>query len=223
MGRRRLMSANSSFVMPPYRSADGRSARFMLWLTGHKWCGRCEQALPFAAFLVDRSKRDGLRSQCRECENASKRVENMSAEQIERQRARCRVENRSAAQREQHRKSSAAWALANPDKVLAKEQRRRAAKAGAPTDGHTAAELSAVLDERGLERCHYCGDVPEHIDHVKAIADGGAHAVANLVPACASCNSSKNAADVFDWLARRDPELLAAVDAAFGVGLGTPR
>lgn len=46
--------------------------------------------------------------------------------------------------------------------------------------------------------CHYCGD---HIanasdrttDHIIAITNAGKHTVDNLVPACRSCNSRKNA------------------------------
>lgn len=33
----------------------------------HKWCNGCEQALPVAAFSVDRSRARGLANRCREC------------------------------------------------------------------------------------------------------------------------------------------------------------
>lgn len=41
--------------------------------------------------------------------------------------------------------------------------------------------------------CWMCGGVADTVDHVKPIARGGAHILANLRPACRSCNSSKNA------------------------------
>lgn len=34
---------------------------------GHKWCFRCAQALPFAAFYADRTRPDGCSCGCRRC------------------------------------------------------------------------------------------------------------------------------------------------------------
>jgi 5-methylcytosine-specific restriction endonuclease McrA len=39
--------------------------------------------------------------------------------------------------------------------------------------------------------CWMCGGRAETIDHVKPIAKGGAHMLANLRPACLACNSRK--------------------------------
>lgn len=39
--------------------------------------------------------------------------------------------------------------------------------------------------------CWMCGGPFEHIDHVKPLAAGGPHILANLRPACAPCNLSK--------------------------------
>jgi 5-methylcytosine-specific restriction endonuclease McrA len=39
--------------------------------------------------------------------------------------------------------------------------------------------------------CWVCGGAKEHVDHVKPLNKGGAHCLANLRPACASCNASK--------------------------------
>lgn len=43
-------------------------------------------------------------------------------------------------------------------------------------------------------RCWMCGGVFQHVDHVKPIAAGGPHLLANLRPACAPCNQRKNRA-----------------------------
>ena len=49
--------------------------------------------------------------------------------------------------------------------------------------------------------CAYCGCKPEKItlDHVNPKANGGMTVRSNLVPACASCNVSKNHCDVWQW------------------------
>ena len=49
--------------------------------------------------------------------------------------------------------------------------------------------------------CAYCGCEPEKItlDHVVPKAKGGTTDRANLVPACACCNVSKNHCDVWAW------------------------
>lgn len=49
--------------------------------------------------------------------------------------------------------------------------------------------------------CAYCGCEPEKItlDHVTPKAKGGTTDRANLVPACAECNVSKNHCDVWTW------------------------
>jgi 5-methylcytosine-specific restriction endonuclease McrA len=49
--------------------------------------------------------------------------------------------------------------------------------------------------------CAYCGCRPEKVtlDHVIPKAKGGTTDRANLVPACSSCNVSKNHCDVWVW------------------------
>jgi 5-methylcytosine-specific restriction endonuclease McrA len=54
-----------------------------------------------------------------------------------------------------------------------------------------------------LGRCAYCGlecERPE-MDHVVALAAGGAHSVENVVPACGQCNRKKNAKPLLAALA----------------------
>lgn len=53
--------------------------------------------------------------------------------------------------------------------------------------------------------CAYCGavDVPLQRDCVLAISRGGRYTLANIAPACASCNSSKCNAEVTGWLRRK--------------------
>ena len=49
-------------------------------------------------------------------------------------------------------------------------------------------------------KCWYCGGPFDHVDHLKPLARGGYHILANLRPACQPCNSTKNAQDHRIWV-----------------------
>jgi 5-methylcytosine-specific restriction endonuclease McrA len=53
--------------------------------------------------------------------------------------------------------------------------------------------------------CAYCGatDRPLQRDCVLAISRGGRYTLANVVPACASCNASKCNDEVTGWMRRK--------------------
>ena len=53
--------------------------------------------------------------------------------------------------------------------------------------------------------CAYCGAVDKALqrDCVLAISRGGRYTLDNVVPACASCNTSKCNAEVTAWLRRK--------------------
>ena len=106
---------------------------------------------------------------------------------------------------EKMRSLTAAWQKAHPEAVRANAARRRARKLNAPTVPFTQAELDAHLDRLG-RKCVYCGGLFEHLDHVKPLALGGEHSLANLVPACAACNLSKGTKLLGAWLFGTDGE-----------------
>lgn len=53
--------------------------------------------------------------------------------------------------------------------------------------------------------CAYCGasGVPLQRDCVQPISRGGRYTIANVVPACASCNASKSNGEVTTWMRRK--------------------
>lgn len=81
----------------------------------------------------------------------------------------------------------------NPEKTKEhrrrSEAKRRAAKAGSLVFSFTAEELAARLSM--FAGCWLCGAPATEVDHVKPLAAGGAHALANLRPACGPCNRRK--------------------------------
>lgn len=64
-------------------------------------------------------------------------------------------------------------------------------------------------------RCAYCGTNRRRLeqDHFVPLTRGGAYTRENIVPACKSCNSSKNGADFFAWYPRQSFFAEARADA----------
>lgn len=67
---------------------------------------------------------------------------------------------------------------------------RRARKLSTTIVKFTPGQLQQRLSMFGF-RCWMCNGEMEAIEHVKPLAAGGAHVLANLRPACKSCNSRK--------------------------------
>ncbi len=66
------------------------------------------------------------------------------------------------------------------------------------------------------QRCIYCGEPSESIDHVLPRSRGGLSVTENCVPACLACNGQKSDTDAFDWYRRQrfyDPRRAMAIRA----------
>lgn len=82
-----------------------------------------------------------------------------------------------------------------------KSARRRALERDLSVVEFSSADLSARVEYYG-GKCWMCKSADfEHIDHVKPISKGGGHILANLRPACASCNQAK--ANKWPWPLRK--------------------
>jgi 5-methylcytosine-specific restriction endonuclease McrA len=101
-------------------------------------------------------------------------------------------------------RATAKWRAENPEVHAAQSRayvaRRRARLAGAQAQPFTQADLFAYWDDIGAYACVYCGAPWEHADHEHPLCLGGAHALWNLVPACAPCNRSKGGRSLDNWL-----------------------
>ena len=103
---------------------------------------------------------------------------------------------------EKERERTRRYRANNPEKVREYIHRRRARKAGAISPAFPKVTSAAIRQRIRLfgNACAYCGgDGPFHIDHVEPLVSGGLHTPANLVPACARCNCSKNDRPVEAW------------------------
>jgi 5-methylcytosine-specific restriction endonuclease McrA len=74
---------------------------------------------------------------------------------------------------------------------------RRARKEAAQVAGPVPAEVYAAIRASGP--CVYCGAEGTTVDHVRPLSRGGHEAEYNLVPACPSCNFSKNDSLLTAW------------------------
>lgn len=98
---------------------------------------------------------------------------------------------------------SLAYTKANPHIDRAIKQRREALKRAAVCEHGPKCVTPAFLAAVYGAPCNYCGKRSTEADHYKPISRGGLHCRDNIVPACKSCNCSKNAQPVDVWLARR--------------------
>ena len=94
----------------------------------------------------------------------------------------------------------AEYRAANPEVYRAAGLRRRARKADNGVWDILPGEWERVAARyRGC--CAYCGVEDDNLemDHVVPVAKGGGHRIGNFVPACRSCNSSKNDRFLSEW------------------------
>jgi 5-methylcytosine-specific restriction endonuclease McrA len=85
----------------------------------------------------------------------------------------------------------------------ARAARRRKRRISSVDNDLTAAQWAALKE--AWKGCAYCGAIDGALqkDCVMAISRGGRYTVDNVVPACASCNTSKCNDEVTGWLRRK--------------------
>ncbi|HTI75392.1 MAG TPA: HNH endonuclease signature motif containing protein [Mycobacterium sp.] len=85
----------------------------------------------------------------------------------------------------------------------ARAARKRKRRISAVVNDLTADQWAAI--KAAWNGCSYCGasDKPLQRDCVMAISRGGRYTIDNVVPACASCNTSKCNEEVTTWLRRK--------------------
>ncbi|MCV7224172.1 HNH endonuclease [Mycolicibacterium elephantis] len=85
----------------------------------------------------------------------------------------------------------------------ARAARKRKRRLNAVDNDLTAEQWAAI--KLAWSGCAYCGatDGPLQRDCVMAISRGGRYTVDNVVPACASCNTSKCNEEVTIWMRRK--------------------
>lgn len=121
-------------------------------------------------------------------------------ESMERWRARTRLRRQAyldAAIRRWHAENAAAsraWHRSAPEFATATRQARRADAMRVPVNDFSPREWRWLIEAYG-HRCAYCGQPGDSLtpDHVTPLAQGGHNTLANVVPACLTCNTRKGA------------------------------
>ena len=181
-----------------------------------KACKKCEKELPLDSFYKGKTYKGGYRPKCKEC--SSEAYYFAKRDEKRQKAAQYRLENRekvSEAARK-HREENAEkireyyrqWYAANSEKKresvkLYRQDRPDQYRGYRHTRRVRLAEGECSLTNAQWEevklrykhKCAYCGKKPEKLtmDHVIPISKGGSHSADNIVPACLTCNCSKQA------------------------------
>jgi len=95
---------------------------------------------------------------------------------------------------EKAKAASRAWGAKNPEKVALKNSRRRAKTSEFEVREKDIARIYA-------QPCAACGTKERiTLDHIVPLARGGKHSVGNFQPLCHSCNCSKGAKLMTEWM-----------------------
>lgn len=154
---------------------------------GHKWCKTCDTVKVVTDFPF--SPGNGTwDSRCRVCHNAAsrnrKREIRSTAEGREHMNSIMREYNAFHRDEADYKAYMKMHCQANRNKAKGK---------------YTTAEWIECLEMFKYE-CAYCGSKDNlTLDHIVAVSKGGYNFIFNIVPACATCNSSKQATDVVQW------------------------
>ncbi|KKN21776.1 hypothetical protein LCGC14_0922020 [marine sediment metagenome] len=182
-----------------------------------KTCAKCGETKDRNGFHVRSVSLDRLAAKCKECVAAYDRKRYLvQGEEIRRRSGDWYWANREDARawaREHHKHNaeriraktrrwyqenkeyanaySMQWEKDNPEKRRAIIKRREARKHSLPST-FTSDEWEEILEMFG-NRCIYCGNPGKmEQDHFLPVALGGGYVRGNIVPACKTCNTTKN-------------------------------
>lgn len=114
-----------------------------------------------------------------------------------RERLRARARAYAERYRAEHPDAAREWWAANPEKHRLYQAHRRFRQADGP--GISERDWQRLV-RRYNSRCAYCDiKCDPHMDHVIPLKLGGRHSIGNVLPACRSCNTSKNARLLYPW------------------------
>lgn len=170
-----------------------------------KLCNACGHPKTLDEFNKHKRNKDGLQTQCRDCQK-NRYQENREARlEYSKQYAAAHPEvGRKAAEiwRNKHPELYTmridAWRKANPESIRGQKNRRRARKQNCETP-LTNSEWLEILEDF-FYLCFWCGAPYEEQDHMVPLSKGGTHSKENVVPSCITCNRKKATKDPLEFL-----------------------
>lgn len=174
-------------------------------ILGDRHCGECGKQLPDEAPLITKY----CSKSCKWKADAERRSDYVksyqeayrlaNAERLRDWQAGYRARNRvalAAKTKREYAKNPLPW-------KNARDRRRALIRSASETRIVTSRDWQRMLLAYA-HCCAYCGASGEMtMDHVVPISRGGRHAIGNLVPACLSCNLTKNAMFLAEWKLRK--------------------
>jgi len=168
-------------------------------------CTKCKVSQPFDSFYKDKRRKDGLRSQCKNCGyESNKKYRELNFQKIKTSNCEYYVNNKNKEKKQKWYQSNKnksiannkKWRESNPEKVLNANHLRRLRKLNNGLFLVTVKELNKLYNSS----CFYCGSIKKiEMDHVVPLSRGGSHGIGNLVPACSKCNLSKGSKYLSEW------------------------
>ena len=159
-----------------------------------KQCSKCRGIKPVEEFSHNKNRPSGLRTCCKICDA-----------EVYKKYHKAHTTERHEHNREwqiKYPEYQKEYQIAHPDKIAEWTERRRALKANARGDGVTARQWRNMQEDYNY-LCAYCNQKkPLAMDHIVPLSKGGKHDIENMVPACKSCNSSKNDTSLLIFLYR---------------------
>ena len=163
-----------------------------------KVCSKCKQKKPFEGFNKERARKDGLRSQCKDC---VKQYREQNKERFSEQQKQYYEQNK-----ERIREYNKQYREQNKESIRERNKQYRRTPSGRFCDYKRNAKQRGIefhLTEEQFESfwqkpCEYCGAEIETIGLDRLDSDGH-YTIDNVVSCCWSCNKSKGRKTLEEW------------------------
>ena len=178
-----------------------------------KFCKKCGSNKPISDYYAHQSTKDKLWPYCKPCvskqsaayrERNKSKIKQLDADYRRANKDRVLANKRAhyEANRQVYIDRAKAW-LADHAELRRVYVRKRRARIHRVESTLTPKDVSASMEYFG-HRCAYClrTGVKLTVDHIRPISAGGPDTADNIVPACQSCNSSKNDHGIL-WMLNR--------------------
>ena len=174
-----------------------------------KVCSKCKQEKPFEGFSKERARKDGLRSQCKDCVKQYREQNKESIRERNKQHREQNKESISEYQKqyyEQNKESIKQYYEQNKERIKERNKQYRRTPSGRFCDYKGNAKRRGIefhLTEEQFESfwqkpCEYCGAEIETIGLDRLDSDGH-YTIDNVVSCCWSCNKSKGRKTLEEW------------------------
>jgi len=184
----------------------------------YKCCSKCKINKVISEFSKDRSRKDGIRVTCKQCDSLRLKIYNNKNKDRNIERRKIYTINN----KEKISLRAKSYQIANKEKITElrrknKDKLKEYNKIYSQTQARKISSKNYKYKRRSITKqgdattqqilklqknakvCYWCKcslkNVKVHIDHYVPLSKGGEHTLSNLVVSCQSCNLTKSAKD----------------------------